>query len=303
MTQSKLPKPLRHKEQRLQEVLAECGSSLLAYSGGVDSALLAVVAQDVLVDGFAAVLADSPSLPDWEKGEALHFAAQQGFPVRVIRTAEMELGDYRANGLDRCFHCKSELFGLMESIAEAEGFQSLLYGGNLSDRSDHRPGADAARRFNVRAPLEEAGLVKEDIRQLARARGLSVWDRPARACLASRIPHFEEVTEAKLSQVANAENILRGKGFRDYRVRHHGDLARIEMGAQEWDRLAEPELREAVMRGIVAQGYLWIALDLKPFISGNLSRAAEELDARGLQLAGKKPSFPTLPTIEEVSQE
>ncbi len=281
-------KPLRDKEEKLREILAGCGSSLLAYSGGVDSALLAVMAQDVLADGFAAVLADSPSLPDWEKEEALAFAAQQGFPVRVIHTRELDHRDYRANGLDRCLHCKTELFGLMESIAIEEGFESLLYGGNFSDRSDHRPGAEAARTFRVRAPLEEAGLVKEDIRHLARARGLSVWDRPARACLASRIPHFEEVTEGKLKQVANAERILRDRGFRDFRVRHHGDLARVELGADEWKRLAEPRLRMTVAEGIENQGFSWVVLDLKPFRSGNLSRVALEPDARGLTIGGER---------------
>jgi len=288
MVISGLSNSLSGKEESLRRILAGGGSSLLAYSGGVDSALLAVMAQDVLADSFVAVLADSPSLPDWEKEEALAFAAQQGFPVRVIRTREIDRRDYRANGLDRCLHCKSELFALMESIAAEEGFQSLLYGGNLSDRSDHRPGADAARKFRVRAPLEEAGLVKEDIRVLARALGLSVWNRPARACLASRIPHFEEVTESKLRQVANAERVLRDQGFRDYRVRHHGDLARIELGADEWRRLADPGLRRQVTEGIESQGFSWIVLDLKPFRSGSLSRAALRPDARGLTSGGER---------------
>jgi len=275
-------KSLRDKEKDLRDILSGCGRSLLAYSGGVDSALLAVMAQDVLADSFAAILADSPSLPAWEKEEALAFAARQGFPLRVIRTEELESGAYRANQLDRCFHCKLELFGRMEAIAKADGYDTLLYGGNLSDRSDHRPGIDAAHRFRVRAPLEEAGLLKEDVRSLARDLGLAVWDRPARACLASRIPHFEEVSEEKLNQVANAEKVLFDEGFREFRVRHHGDIARIELGADEWERLAEPELRASVKSGIQIAGFPWVVLDLMPFRSGGLSRAAKDLEASGL---------------------
>ncbi len=263
---------LRSKASRLDDILRAGGRTLLAYSGGVDSAYLAVAARDILGEDLAAVLADSPSLADWEREEALEFARFHGIPVRVLATRELENPDYRRNDLDRCFHCKSELFGLMEEVAREGGFQTLIYGGNFSDRSDFRPGAEAARKFEVRAPLDEAGLVKAEIRALAKERGLSLWDRPARACLASRIPHLEPVDAVKLGQLARAEKVLQDLGFRDYRVRHHGPLARIELGGDEWERLAEPELRDRVDRELRPLGFASVSLDLRPFVSGSLSR-------------------------------
>ena len=265
-------KSLLDKEKDLRSLLGGCGRSLLAYSGGLDSAYLAVVAQDVLAEGFVAVLADSPSLPDWERKAALAFAAEWDFPVRVIQTRELEREAYRANHPDRCYHCRSELFGEMEAIARGEGFETLLYGGNLSDRSEIRPGHRAAREYRVRAPLEEAGLIKDEIRRLAQRRGMSVWDRPARACLASRIPHFSEVDEFKLRQVAEAERIFEEAGFRNFRVRHHGDLARIELGGDEWSRLADEGFRASLREGVLRQGFKFVSLDLAPFSSGSLSR-------------------------------
>ncbi len=263
---------LRAKEARLLEILSEGGRTLLAYSGGVDSAFLAVLARERLGDAFRAVLADSPSLADWEREEALEFARSQSIPVEVIATRELENPDYTANEPDRCFHCKGELFGRMETLAAEGGFATLIYGGNFSDRGDHRPGADAARRFKVRAPLDEAGLEKPEIRSLAKERGLAIWEKPARACLASRIPHFEPVDEAKLLQLGRAEKILRDLGFAEYRVRHHGLFARIELGAGEWDRMMDTELRIRVDRELRALGFGSVSLDLRPFASGSLSR-------------------------------
>jgi uncharacterized protein len=264
------------KRDHLRAILRESGRTLLAYSGGVDSALLAVEARDQLPGAFRAVLADSLSLADWEREEALAFAREQSIPVDVVATAELDNPDYRRNDLDRCFHCKSELFGRMEAIAAAGDYDTLIYGGNFSDRGDHRPGAEAARAFRVRAPLDEAGLEKPEIRRLARELGLSVWDRPARACLASRIPHFEPVDAEKLQQLGRAERVLRDQGFLDYRVRHHGLLARIEVGGEEWSRLAEPAMRDRIDRELRALGFAAIALDLRPFASGSLSRLALE---------------------------
>jgi uncharacterized protein len=260
------------KEVRLLSLLADGGKSLLAYSGGVDSAYLAALCHEVLGEKFLAVLADSPSLSRWEKDEALAFAEERGFELRVVETRELESEAYRRNSADRCFHCKAELFGLMEELAGREEFASLLYGGNLSDRSDFRPGHEAARKFKVRAPLGEVGLLKEEIRALARARGLSVWNKPARACLASRIPHFSEVTETKLGQVESAEALLHELGFRDYRVRHHGQIARIELAEEEWGRFADGELRTRVARHLRELGFASVALDLEAFESGRLSR-------------------------------
>lgn len=263
---------LRAKEARLLEILSEGGRTLLAYSGGVDSAFLAVLARERLGDDLRAVLADSPSLADWEKEEALEFAREHSIPVEVVVTRELEIPEYTANTLDRCFHCKGELFGQMETLAAEGGYSTLIYGGNFSDRGDHRPGAEAARKFKVRAPLDEAGLEKPEIRSLAKERGLPIWEKPARACLASRIPHFEPVDEDKLLQLGRAEKLLRDLGFGDYRVRHHGLLARIELGAGEWDRLNDPELRIKVDRELRALGFGSVSLDLRPFASGSLSR-------------------------------
>jgi pyridinium-3,5-biscarboxylic acid mononucleotide sulfurtransferase len=278
---------LRSKASRLADILREGGRTLLAYSGGVDSAYLAVAARDLLGEDLSAVLADSPSLADWEREEALEFARTHGIPVRVLATRELDNPDYSRNDLDRCFHCKSELFGRMEELAEQGGYETLIYGGNYSDRGDFRPGADAARKFKVRAPLDEAGLVKDEIRALARERGLSVWDRPARACLASRIPHLEPVDAIKLDQLARAEKQLRDLGFRDYRVRHHGQLARIELGGEEWGRLAEPELRDRVDAGIRSLGFASISLDLRPFVSGSLSRMGGAAEAKAKRSSGE----------------
>jgi uncharacterized protein len=263
---------LRAKEAHLRSILAAGGRTLVAYSGGVDSGYLAVLAHELLGNGVTAVLAASASLADWEREEALAFAAEQGLPVRVLETRELENPDYRANAPDRCFFCKQELFQRMEALAAAEDFQTLVYGGNRSDLGEERPGAEAARRYRVRAPLAEAGLEKGDIRRLAQARGLSIWDRPARACLASRIPHFSEVTAAKLGQLGQAEKLLHDLGFRDYRVRHHGQLARLELGGEEWGRLAAPALARAVDEGLRALGFGAVSLDLRPFSSGSLSR-------------------------------
>ncbi len=271
---------LKSKAAHLSRILREGGRTLLAYSGGVDSAYLAVAARDLLGDDMSAVLADSPSLADWEREEALEFARGQGIPVRVLATRELDNPEYSRNDLDRCFHCKSELFGLMEELAEQGGFETLIYGGNFSDRGDFRPGAEAARKFKVKAPLDEAGLVKEEIRTLARERGLSIWDRPARACLASRIPHLEPVDAVKLGQLARAEKMLRDLGFRDYRVRHHGHLARIELGGEEWGRLAEPDIRDRVDADLRSLGFASISLDLRPFVSGSLSRMSGALKGK-----------------------
>ena len=276
MASSETDRSLAHKTRRLNEILEEGGRTLVAYSGGVDSALLAVLAHDRLGDGLLAILADSASLADWERDEALAFASAQGLPLRVVKTGELEIEEYRSNGPDRCYHCKGELFALMEKIAGEEKFETLLYGGNLSDQGDYRPGSRAAEEFRVRAPLAEAGLVKEEIRLLARERGLPVWDKPARACLASRIPQGSEVSAEKLSQIGRAEQRLNELGFRNFRVRHHGEIARIELGEEEWARLLAPELRLVLDGEIRALGFRMVALDLLSFESGRLSRLGRE---------------------------
>src|SRR5258708_3944133 len=213
------------KYDLLRALLRSYGSCLVAYSGGVDSVFLACVAREVLGDKSLAVIADSPSLPRRELEEALELGRQFHFPVRVIHTKEFDNPSYLANPSNRCYFCKHELFTGLEPLARAEGFAVLAYGENASDVGDHRPGAKAASEFQVRAPLKEANLTKAEIRALSAQLGLPTAEKPQMACLSSRIPYGEAVTEAKLSMIEQAENILRDLGFYDVRVRHHELLA------------------------------------------------------------------------------
>ena len=262
----------RAKEAALRRLLAAGGRSLLAFSGGVDSSYLAAVAREVLGDGVAAVLADGPTLPDWERDAAVALAVELGLPLRILRTGEAADPAFRANGPERCYHCRQHLFGAMVELAAAEGWEILLHGGNADDDAGDRPGLRAAAEHGIRAPLREAGLGKAEIRALARARGLPVWDRPSRPCLATRVPFGTPLDEAVLARVAGAERILHERDFQDFRVRHHGDLARLELGAGEWGRLADPDLRADIARELAGLGYRMVTLDLSPLASGSLSR-------------------------------
>ena len=206
------------------------GGCVIGFSGGVDSALLFAVAAGVLGDRALAVTATSETYPERELREAQALAAQLGGRHRVIVSEELDIPGFTQNPVDRCYHCKKELFGKLRAIADAEGIPAVVDGSNLDDRSDYRPGRQAMAELGVRSPLEEAGFTKADIRELSRELGLPTWDKPAFACLSSRFPYGTEITREKVSQVGRAEESLRELGLRVLRVRHHGDVARIELG-------------------------------------------------------------------------
>lgn len=253
---------LQAKREALQAVLAGLGRTLVAYSGGVDSALLLAEARAVLGDRAVGVIARSPSLPRAELDLAMRTAAEAGAEVRVVETHELDRPAYRANAGDRCYHCKAELFERLAAMAREERFDSLAYGAVTDDLGDVRPGMAAATEFRVRAPLLEAGLSKIDVRLLARRRGLAVWDKPQSACLASRIPTGSEVTEEKLRQVEAAEAWVRETfGVRVLRVRHVGDIARIEVGPEDVPLLKNTPALQKLERGLQAIGFKEVELD------------------------------------------
>jgi len=261
----------REKADALAQTLAALGSALVAYSGGVDSAYLAWAARQVLGDRMLAVLADSPSLAAFQKRDAVQFARDYGIPVEIIRTEEFDNPDYVQNAPDRCFHCKDELFGTLTAISRQRGFASIIYGVNADDTRDFRPGHRAAAQYGVRSPLLDAGLTKAEIRELARQAGLPIWDRPASACLSSRIPYGTPVTIQNLKKVEDGEEALRKLGFRQFRVRHHGDLVRIEIAPDELSKTLDPQMAQRFTEIFKKLGYKYVTLDLEGYRTGSLN--------------------------------
>jgi uncharacterized protein len=269
----------REKLETLRRLLLDMNGVLVAYSGGVDSAFLLKVAKDVLGDRAVAATALSESYAGREFEEGRELARRLGVRQILVETREMDRPGYVENSPDRCYHCKDELFRRLKPVADREGLEIIVYGEIADDASDHRPGARAAREHRVRAPLAEAGLGKLEIRRLSKELGLPTWDKPSMACLSSRIPYGNAVTPDKLRRIEAAEEVLRGLGVRQVRVRHHGDLARIEVGPSDLEELVRSPIRELLHERLQALGYAYVTLDLKGYRSGSLN---EVVLGRGL---------------------
>lgn len=259
-----------NKETALRENLSSLGSVIVAYSGGVDSAYLAYVASRTLGDRAVAVTADSPSYPERHRRLAIRIAEQFGLRHEIIHTSEIERPEYRANPENRCYYCKQDLYTHLSRIAAARR-AVVVDGNNADDRGDYRPGRQAAREFGVRSPLDEVDLTKDEIRELSRLAGIPTWDEPASACLSSRIPYHHEVTDEKLRMIERAEQALAALGFRLYRVRHHEDVARIEIARGEMLRALEPDVSAAIVKALKAIGYRYVSLDLLGYRAGSLN--------------------------------
>jgi len=260
---------LHDRLDELRRWMDQWSSALVAYSGGVDSALVAAVAHAQFGERALACIGVSPSYPLREQRAAIDQAEQLGLPYRLVETEEHLDPDYQANAGDRCFYCKTELYGRLREIADAEGWDIVLDGTNRDDLGDHRPGRVAATNQAVRSPLAELGVTKPQVRELARRLGLPVWDKPAMACLSSRVPAGVTITPELLRQIEAAEDVLAAAGFRQFRVRHHGDLARIELPPEDIPRAVAT--RESLAAGIQRAGYRFVCIDLAGFRSGSLN--------------------------------
>lgn len=268
---------MNEKFEKLKELIRGFGSCVVAYSGGVDSVFLAVVAHNVLGDKMIAVIDDTPSLPRRELEEAQEIAKKFGFPLRVVRTNEFSNPNYVSNSINRCYFCKRELFDELAKIARLEGYNVVLYGENASDIGDFRPGTKAAEEYMARAPLKEAGLTKEEIRELSRRLNLPTSEKPQMACLSSRVPYGEEVNPQKLKMIEEAEYVLRDLGFVNVRVRHHelktGSLARIEIGESEIANVFKDGVNKKIGEALKKIGYNYVTVDVLGYRRGSVNEA------------------------------
>jgi len=275
------------KLARLNSKIQDFGSLLVAYSGGADSAFLANAVHKILGEKMLAVIADSPSLPRAELAAAIAFAEKHGIPLKILQTRELENSNYAKNDAQRCYFCKDELFQQMDAVRVELGFTHVAYGMNLDDRGDHRPGGRAANEHNVVAPLVLAELTKNDVRELAQQSGLEIWNKPASACLASRIEYGRAVTTETLLQVERAEDALHQLGFSQVRVRHHGEQARIEIAREEMPRALNMEMFAKIHESLQLLGFKHISLDMQGYRSGSMNTTLPQSKVLPLSAIGK----------------
>ena len=259
------------KFESLKSILKDMETVLVGFSGGVDSSFLLKTAQDVLGDRVLAVIAKSETYPEKEQGEAVKLAEEWKVPLKIIQTDELDNPEFVQNPPTRCYFCKNELFSKLKEIASSEGILFVCDGANYEDLDDFRPGAKAAEELGVRSPLKEAGLIKDEIREISRWMGLPTWNKPSLACLSSRFPYNTEIDRDSLKQISLAEDYLRSKGFTQVRVRHHGQIARIEVEPDEIVIMMDPELRQDVVENLKAFGYAYVALDLAGYRTGSMN--------------------------------